>query len=85
MEPDSELTDTEHVALNQDLDAFFTNEVLSFASDAWIDHAKTKTGYEIPFTKLFYRYRPPRPLEAIDADIKASEQRILSLLAEVTE
>ena len=52
--------------------------------DAWIDHTKTKTGYEIPFNRHFYVYEPPRPLEEIEADIKALEADILALLGEVT-
>ena len=52
--------------------------------DAWVDHAKTKIGYEIPLTRHFYRYVPPRPLEEIDAEIKALEEEIQALLGEVT-
>lgn len=82
-EPDSQLRDTENVPLGEDVDEFVAREVLPYASDAWIDHDKTKTGYEIPFTRFFYKYVPPRPLAEIDADIKASQQRILKLIAEV--
>jgi type I restriction enzyme M protein len=85
LEPDPELRDTEHVPLDEDVDEFMAREVLPFAPDAWVDDTKTKTGYEIPFTRQFYKYVPPRPLEEIDAEIKASQQRILKLLAEVTE
>ncbi|HUP68362.1 MAG TPA: class I SAM-dependent DNA methyltransferase [Acidimicrobiales bacterium] len=84
-EPDPELRDTENVPLDEAVDAFIEREVLPFAPDAWVDESKTKVGYEIPFTRHFYRYVPPRPLAEIDADIKASQQRILKLLAEVTE
>jgi type I restriction enzyme M protein len=59
-------------------------EVLPYVPDAWVDHAKTKTGYEIPLTRHFYRYVPPRPLEEIDAEIKALEEEIQELLSEVT-
>jgi type I restriction enzyme M protein len=52
--------------------------------DAWIDHEKTKVGYEIPLNRHFYRYEPPRPLEAIETDIKTLETEILSLLKTVT-
>ena len=52
--------------------------------DAWIDESKTKIGYEIPFTRHFYEYVPPRPLEEIDAEIKTLEQEILELLRKVT-
>jgi type I restriction enzyme M protein len=84
-EPDPELRDTENIPLDEDVEAFIEREVLPFAPDAWVDHSKTKVGHEIPFTRHFYRYVPPRPLAEIDADIKASQQRILNLLSEVTE
>ena len=84
-EPDPELRDTENIPLDEAVDAFIEREVLPFAPDAWVDESKTKVGYEIPFTRQFYRYVPPRPLAEIDADIEASQQRILKLLSEVTE
>ena len=59
-------------------------EVHSYVSDAWVDHAKTRIGYEIPLTRHFYRYVPPRPLEEIDAEIAKAEVEILELLREVT-
>jgi len=82
-DPDVLLRDTENVPLSEDVDEFISREVLPFAPDAWVDESKTKVGYEIPFTRHFYRYAPPRPLAEIDADIKASQQRILKLLEEV--
>ena len=60
-------------------------EVLPYVPDAWVDYTKTKIGYEIPLTRQFYRYEPPRPLEEIDAEIKELEAEIQELLAEVTE
>jgi type I restriction enzyme M protein len=60
-------------------------EVLPWVPDAWVDHDKTRIGYEIPLTRHFYRYVPPRPLEEIDAEIKALEKEIQALLAEVTD
>lgn len=84
-EPDPHLRDTESVPLTEDVEQFLTREVLPYVADAWIDHDKTKIGYEIPFARLFYKYVPPRPLAEIDADIKASQQRILRLIAEVAE
>jgi len=84
-EPDTALRDTENIPLDEDIDTYIAREVLPFAADAWVDDTKTKVGYEIPFTRQFYKYVPPRPLAEIDADIKASQQRILALLAEVTE
>jgi type I restriction enzyme M protein len=50
-----------------------------------VDHDRTKVGYEIPLTRHFYKYVPPRPLEKIDAELKALEMHIQELLAEVTE
>lgn len=64
---------------------YMTSEVLPYVPDAWVDHTKTKVGYEIPLTRHFYRYVPPRPLEEIDAEIKALEIEIQELLREVTE
>lgn len=85
LEPDSRLRDTENVPFGDDIEAFMAREVSPFAGDAWVDERKTKVGYEIPFTRYFYRYVPPRPLAEIDTDIRASQQRVLELLAEVTE
>jgi len=60
-------------------------EVLPYVPDAWVDHTKTKVGYEVPVTRHFYRYTPPRPLPEIDAEIKTLEAEIQKLLREVTE
>jgi len=62
---------------------YMRNEVLSFVPDAWVDHARTKIGYEIPLTRHFYKYVAPRPLDEIDAEIKALEDEIQRMLAEV--
>jgi type I restriction enzyme M protein len=83
-EPDSELRDTENIPLKEDVHAYFAREVQPHVPDAWIDESKTKVGYEIPFNRHFYQYTPPRPLEEIEADIKAIEQDILQMLREVT-
>jgi type I restriction enzyme M protein len=64
---------------------YMEQEVLPYVPDAWVDHDKTKIGYEIPLTRLFYVYEPPRPLEEIDTEIKALEREIQDLLVEVTE
>ncbi len=84
-EPDPELRDYENVPLDEDVEAYFEREVLSHVPDAWIDHGKTKIGYEIPFTRYFYVYEPPRPLAEIDAELKELEAEIQELLGEVTE
>jgi len=67
------------------VDDYMTAEVMPFVADAWVDHGKTKIGYEIPLTRQFYRYVPPRPLEEIDAEIRSLEAEIQRLLGEVTE
>jgi type I restriction enzyme M protein len=59
--------------------------VLPYMPDGWVDHTRTKIGYEIPLTRHFYKYVPPRPLEEIDGEIKALEDEIQRLLAEVAE
>ncbi len=83
-EPDTELRDTENVPLKRDIEDYFRCEVLPHVPDAWIDHPKTKVGYEIPLNRHFYVYEPPRDLEAIETDIKTLESEILALLKEVT-
>jgi type I restriction enzyme M protein len=83
-EPDPELRDTETVPLKENIEEYFKREVLPHVPDAWIDHSKTKIGYEIPLNRHFYRYEPPRPLEEIESDIKTLESDIMGLLAEVT-
>lgn len=83
-EADADLRDTENVPLKEDIDKYFKREVLPHVPDARIDHSKTKVGYEIPLNRHFYRYEPPRPLEAIATDIKGLESEIVSLLAEIT-
>jgi type I restriction enzyme M protein len=70
LQPDTSLRDTENVPLSEDVEAYFKREVLPHAPDAWIDHEKTKVGYEIPFNRHFYVFEPPRPLAEIDADLK---------------
>ncbi|GGS97593.1 DNA methyltransferase [Planobispora rosea] len=84
-EPDPELRDYENVPLDEDVEEYLRREVLPHVPDAWIDHGKTKVGYEIPFTRHFYVYKPPRPLAEIDKELKALEAEIQALLGEVTE
>lgn len=81
--PDTSLRDTENVPLVQDIDAYFAREVLPYAPDAWIDHSKTKVGYEIPMTRYFYEYQAPETVEDIVARITALEQDISAGLAEL--
>lgn len=84
-EPDSELRDTEQVPLLEEggIDAFLAREVLPHATDAWYDPASVKVGYEISFTRYFYKPQPLRPLEEIVADIFALEKETEGLLAEI--
>jgi type I restriction enzyme M protein len=83
-EPDPELRDTESVPLKESIEGYFKREVLPHVPDAWIDHSKTKVGYEIPLNRHFYLYEPPRPLEEIEAEIKDLESEIVTMLGGVT-
>ena len=82
--PDTDRRDAENVPLLDDVDEHFRTEVEPYVDGAWIDKDKEKLGYEIPFTRLFHVYEPPRPLKDIDADIEELEAEILDLLGEVT-
>lgn len=82
-EPDTGLRDKELVPFRDTIDAYFEREVKPFVSDAWIDDSKTKVGYEIPFTRLFYRYVAPRPLAEIDAELNMLAKEIVELLQAV--
>jgi type I restriction enzyme M protein len=79
-QPDANLRDTENVPLSENVDAYFKREVLPHAADAWIDREKTKVGYEIPFNRHFYVFKPPRPLDEIDAELKIVTDRILTMI-----
>src|SRR5688572_11409593 len=79
-QPDAALRDTENVPLGEDVHAYVEREVLPHAPDAWIDEAKTQVGYEIPFNRHFYVFKPPRDLAAIDADLKVVTDRILTMI-----
>ena len=81
---DSSLRDTENVPLGEDIDAYFKREVLPHTADAWIDTDKTKMGYEIPFNRHFYVFKPPRPLAEIDAELKGVTDRILGMISGLT-
>lgn len=82
-EPDPDLRDTERVPLTEDIAEWFEREVLPHRPDAWVDEEKTKIGYEIPLTRHFYRYDPPRPLATIEQDIETLTTEITALLSEV--
>lgn len=82
--PDSSLRDTENVPLSDDIAAYFKREVLPHAPDAWIDTDKTKVGYEIPFNRHFYVFKPPRALIEIDAELKGVTDRILTMINGLT-
>lgn len=92
-EPDTDLRDHELVPLSEDWRAYVQREVLPFVPDAWVDETYTdaqdggvgRVGYEINFNRYFYKYVPPRPLEEIDAELKALEAQIAGLLQEVVE
>ena len=77
---DATLRDTENVPLVEDIDQYFEREVLPYAPDAWIDHKKTKVGYEIPMTRYFYEYEAPEPVETIMERIQALEKDIATSL-----
>jgi len=82
-EPDPDLRDTELVPFRDTIEDYFEREVNPHVPDAWVDHTKTRVGYEIPFTRLFYKYLPPRSLEEIDADLDRVTAEIMELLRAV--
>ncbi len=69
--------------LKEDIQTYFEREVLPFAPDAWIDAKKSKVGYEIPFTRYFYKYEAPKPSAEIMREILAIEAELDGALAEV--
>lgn len=80
---DSSLRDSESVPLKEDIKEYFKREVLPFAPDAWIDKNKTKIGYEIPFTRYFYKYEAPRPSKEIMAEILELEKELEGALGAI--
>jgi type I restriction enzyme M protein len=82
---DSDLRDYENIPLKEDIEEYFKREVLPHLPDAWIDHSKTKIGYEINFTKYFYKYKPLRSLEDIRKDILKLEEETLESIKEIIE
>ncbi len=83
VEPDTDLRDTELVPFRDSIDEYFAREVLPHVPEAWIDESKTKVGYEVPFTRLFYKYVPPRTLEEIDAELDQLAAEIVAMLQAV--
>ena len=81
--PDTNLRDSENVPLSRDIDEYVAEEIAPHVEDFWIDRSKDKVGYEIPFTRHFYKYVPPRELEEIDADLNKLIAEISTLLREV--
>ena len=82
-QPDTSLRDTENVPLTENIQDYFKREVLPFAPDAWIDEKKSKVGYEIPFTRYFYKYQAPQPSTEIMAEILELEKELEGSLQEV--
>ena len=84
-EPDTDLRDTEQIPLQEEggIEAFLRCEVLPYAADAWYKPDSVKTGYEISFTRYFYKPKPMRTLAEIRADILASERETEGLLGEI--
>lgn len=80
---DTSLRDTENIPLKEDIKEYFEREVLPFAPDAWIDESKTKIGYEIPFTRYFYKYTPPKPAMEIMTEIMDIETDLSGALEEI--
>lgn len=83
IEPDTDLRDTESVPLKEDIEEYFAREVLPHVPDAWIDHSKTKIGYEIPFTRQFYKYTALRSSAEIMDEIRVLEVEIAEQLKKV--
>jgi type I restriction enzyme M protein len=83
IEADPEARDTETVPLDQDIDSFFSREVQPFAPEAWVNDSKEKLGYEIPFTRHFYKYEQPGDLSKIDSELDALVSEIQEILREI--
>jgi len=82
---DPNLRDIENVPLTEDVEAYFEREVLPHVPDAWIDQEKTRVGYEIPFNRHFYTFKPPRSLVEIDAELKVVTDRIVQMIAGLSQ
>ena len=77
VQPDPSLRDTEDIPMTEDIDSYFEREIKPFNPEAWIDKSKTKVGYEIPFTRLFYKYIVPERTDDIVLKIKELEESIV--------
>ncbi len=84
-EPDPDLRDYENVPLREDIDAYFAREIQPHVPDAWIDYSKTKVGYEIPFNRYFYVFKPPRALDEIGADLIGVTDGIVEMIEDMTD
>ena len=82
---DSSLRDTENVPLKENIEEYFKREVLPFAPDSWIEEKKSVVGYEIPFTRYFYKYEAPKPSSQIMDEIKELEKNLMANLTEIME
>ena len=85
VQPDTKKRDTESIPWIEDVTEYMQRNVLPYASDAWIDEKKTKIGYEIPFTREFYKYVSPRSSEEIFASLQALEQQEQELLKSIMQ
>jgi len=85
IKPDTSKRDQERIPLSDDIDDYFDREVKPHLPDAWMDRSKDVIGYEINFTKYFYKYQPLRDLEEIITDIKAVDNEIESLSGDLFE
>ena len=79
------LRDTENVPLKEDIQEYFNREVIPYTPDAWIDEKKTKVGYEIPFTRYFYKYQTPRASEDLEASFLEVEKSVNERIAHLFE
>ena len=80
-----ELTDTETIPLIENMNDYMNREVIPFAPNSWIDNSKTKTGYEISFTKYFYEYKEPRKTEDIMKEILYLDTKLDGVLKELRD
>jgi len=83
--PNTSLRDYENIPLKEDIQAYFKSEVMPHVPNAWIDEKKTKIGYEINFTRYFYKYKPLRSLDEIKADILALDEETQDMIHQILE